>query len=286
MMAAGLAFSVMITLVKIARVELGPVEVVFWRAFASLPFAIALVWGRSLRVHNVRLLALRCALGLVAVFCFFTAAKQLMIADISLLSQLQPLAIAAIAPIALGAAERPGRLVWSLMLVGFAGCALILAPDLALGSIYGFLAVAGALCSAGAHICLRGLSRSDRPRVVVFHFHLVMTVVALVIMVVDSGELPIPPVHLLPHLIGIGFSASLGQMLMTHAYAEDRVSVVAAARYSSPVWGVLIDLTIFVVVPGWHVLVGGGLIVGAGLILVFLPTGRPAGRPTRRHGAE
>ena len=47
--------------------------------------------------------------------------------------------------------------------------------------------------------------------------------------------------------------------------------MVAAARYSSPVWAVLIDLVIFAAYPGWHVVAGGALIVGAGLILIFLP---------------
>ncbi|MCG8416505.1 MAG: DMT family transporter [Proteobacteria bacterium] len=274
MICAGLLLTVMITLVKTTRTELGTIEVVFWRGLISVPFTYLFAWRAGLRVHNVRLLVLRFALGFAAVVCLFTAAKGLWIADLSLLSQLQPLMIGFLAPLALGAEERPGRTVWILLVIGLIGCALIVAPDLAVGSIYGLLALIGAFLSAGAHVCLRGLARTDDARTVVFYFHAMLAGACFVIMAVDAGGVPeLPPLRLVPHLVGIGVTATLGQLLITRAYVEDRASVVAAARYASPVWAVIIDLIAFGVVPGLYVVVGGILIVGAGMWLIFLPAG-------------
>ncbi len=272
MICAGLMFSMMITLVKTARAELGAVEIAFWRAFISLPFTYVFAHRVGLRIHNVRVLVVRCVFGFTAVLFFFLAAKGLWIADISLLSQLQPLLVAILAPLALGAVERPGPLIWALMAVGFVGCALILAPDLAVGSVYGVYALIGAASSAAAHVCLRALMRTDDSRVVVFYFHAVLAVAFFGVMAVDSGGLPaLPSGDLLPILVGVGLTATAGQLLMTQAYAEDRAPVVAAARYSTPLWGVLIDLVIFGVLPDWNVWAGGALLISAGLALIFLP---------------
>ena len=72
-----------------------------------------------------------------------------------------------------------------------------------------------------------------------------------------------------PYVLGIGVTATGGQLLMTQAYAEDRAAVVAAASYTTPLWGVIADLLIFDLIPGSLAIVGGVIIVAAGLVLIF-----------------
>ncbi len=277
MIIAGLAFTVMVTLVKTVRDDLSPFEVVFWRGLVSIPLALAFACGTSLRLYNVGLFALRAVLGFIAMIGFFTAARGLLIADLSLISKLQPMVVAILAPLLLGIHERPSRLVWLLLGVGLAGCALLLAPDLAVGSPYGLWCLAGAVFSAGAHVAVRGLARTNDPRVLVFHFQLAMMVLALLAIVITTHDLPpLPRPALWPAVLGIGVSATLGQLFMTHAYARDRAAVVAAASYSAPIWGVAADLVVFAAVPGWHVIIGGVLIVGSGMVLVFAKEAPPA----------
>ena len=93
---------------------------------------------------------------------------------------------------------------------------------------------------------------------------------------VSTGGLPaIPPVSLWGWLLGVGGFATVGQLLLTRAYALDRAGVVAAASNISPLWAVLIDLALFATWPSTTALLGGALILTASLGLVFrrAPTG-------------
>ena len=277
---AGILFTIMVSLVKIARAELDTVEVVFWRGFVAVPLAYVVARPAGLRLHNVRLFMVRVGLGFAAMFCFFTAAKGLAVADLTLISKLQPIAIAIAAPFFLGASERSGKLVWLLMATGLAGSALILAPELSVGSTFGLWALSATMLAALAHIAVRALTRTDDPRVMVFYFMVGVMVLSTATMMIEGRGLPeVPDLHLWPYLVGIGVAATGGQLLMTKAYAVDRATVVAAASYSTPIWALIADLTIFATVPGWTTAIGGLVIVSAGLYLLFghgLPPEPPA----------
>ncbi|WP_428267002.1 DMT family transporter [Haliangium sp.] len=279
MIAAGLVFTVMLALVKSARAELSAFDVVFWRGLTAASLAYWLARGVSQRLPERRyaLLALRTVLGFAAMSCSFTAAKGIGIADLSLIAKMQPLIIALLAPLVLGSGERSGLRVWLLMLVGMCGCVVLLAPDLAVGSVYGLLALAGASFAALAKLCVRALAPVTAARTLVFYFQAGAMALALVAIAVLEHRLPVLPAPgLWPVLAGIGVTATLGQLLMTRAYAHDRAPVVAAATYTVPLWGLIADLVVFSLVPDWSVIAGGIIIMTAGLLLVFAPGPTPA----------
>lgn len=272
MTGAGLALTLMIAMVKAARTELGAFDIAFWRGITAAPLAfwMARQARGGLRLQRPGLLATRTLLGFGTLTCSFIAARYLAVADLMLIGKLQPLIVALLAPLVLGASERAGAMLWLLLLACLGGCALILAPDLAVGSVAGLLALAAAFLSAGAHLSVRRLIRDDDPRVVVLYFQLGVMALAVVAILIERGTLPRwPAAHLWPHLLGIGISATIGQLLLTRAYAEDRAALVAAAAYTTPIWAVLVDILVFATMPGWHVIVGGLLIVGAGLVMIF-----------------
>jgi drug/metabolite transporter (DMT)-like permease len=267
---SGVVFTIMVSLVKLAREELDALEVMFWRGVVAVPIAGLMARKVGLRLHNLRLFAVRALTGFAGMGGYFVAAKGLAVANLTLISLLRPMFIAILAPLTLGAAERAGPVVWLLLCAGLAGCALILAPDLAVGSSYGLWALGATVASSAAHVCVRGLARTDDSRVIVFHFQACVMVMAAAVLVAESHGLPgLPDAHLWPYLVGIGLTATAGQLLMTQAYAEDRASVVAAASYSSPIWGVFADLVVFAIDPSWHTIVGGGIIVATGTYLLF-----------------
>lgn len=276
MIAAGLAFTIMIAAVKIAREELGAFDVVLWRAGASVPIALAFAWRGGLRIHNRRAMVLRSLLGFGAMSCFFTAAKGLSLADLSLIGKLQPILVAFAAPWVLGRSERASRLVWIVLVCGIAGTALIISPDLKVGSFYGLWAIGATVCSAGAHITVRALSRTDKVGAIVFWYHALATVFALVALVIASHGVPaLPPLHLLPHLIVAGGMAAVGQLLMTRAYSLERAAPVAAASYATVLFGFVGDLIVFTQWPSLFAIIGGVLVVGGGLLLIFGPHSAP-----------
>jgi drug/metabolite transporter (DMT)-like permease len=272
MTAAGLVFTVMFALVKATREQLGAFDVVFWRGLAAsvVSFALAYHGTGGIRVRHRSLLVVRTVLGFAAMSCSFAAAKGLGVGDLLLIAKMQPLLIAILAPVLLGEGERAGGWVWVMLAAGLAGGVLLVAPDLALGSSYGALALLGAVLAAGAKVGVRAIVREDDARVVVFYFQAGAMVLAAASLAVIEGRLPVlPPAELWPHLVGIGITAAVGQVLMTQAYYHDHAPVVAAATYTAPIWGVLADIAVFASAPDWNVLAGGLLILGAGMVLVF-----------------
>jgi drug/metabolite transporter (DMT)-like permease len=305
MIVAALVFTVMVACVKIARLELTALEIVLWRSASSIPLAwllwrAPLVWSRgesgwtagsrpSLRLVGRRWFVVRLFLGFGAMLSFFTAARGLDVADLSLVSRLQPLVIVLLAPVVLGRTERSGGKTWGLLLLGLLGCAVLLGPELAVGSAYGAWALAAVLFSAAAHVCLRALGPTDDPRTIVLWFQCCVTVLALVTVVVQDGGLPVPPrAELWPAVLGVGALATLGQVIMTRAYALDRAAVVSAASHVSPLWAVGVDLLVFSVWPDGRTLLGGVIVLAAALGLVLLGSdavepvrpGVSSGRPT------
>ena len=272
MMLASLAFTVMVASVKHLRHELSALEVVLWRASLSVPLAAAMARGQVLSVRSPGLLTARVVLGFAAMACFFTAARGLSLADMSFLSKLQPVVIVLLAPVLLGGHERVGRSVLGVIVAGLIGTSLLLGPALAVGNHYGLWALSAAVFSSGAHLAVRALRKHASAPAIVFWFQLGSACLALLLMPLILGTGPHwPQARLWPALLVCGGAATLGQVLMTRAYAVEKASIVGASSYVAPVWGVVGDAMLFSVWPsptGW---VGGGLIVAAGLWLLRWP---------------
>ena len=276
---ATLSFCIMVASVKVARTELGALEIIAWRSIISIPLAAVFTWHAGLRVRRVPVLIARAGLGFLAMSFFFTATKGLPLADLTLLTRLQPVLIAFIAPLILGARERTGPLVYLALVVGLLGCGILIGPELAVGTRFGLWALAATVSSAFAHTAVRALGKTENPRTVVFWFQLSNLPLALLALFVLTGKgLSLPPMHLMGAVIVCGVAATVGQLLMTKAYQQDRATVVAAASYSGPLWSVALDLMVFGIVPGWTVAIGGALVVAAGFLLY---RGQADGAPDR-----
>jgi len=274
MILATVMFTCMISAVKYVRAEMGPFEVLIYRALVSLSLLWVIYRRRSLVIHNRRAMIVRAVLGFGAMVGFTTAAHGLSLANMSIVGKLQPLVIAVTAPWVIGASERPGRRTWLALLGGLLGASLILGPDLQVGSVYGMAALGATLSSALAHLAVRQLGKTDRAHAVVFWFHVAILCMALIgqLSIAHSVQLPAP--HLWLPLVLCGVCATAGQLLLTSAYAtEDSATSISAASYTAPLFGVVADLVAFGLWPDAVGILGGLLVVGAGLSLVL--TRRP-----------
>jgi drug/metabolite transporter (DMT)-like permease len=116
-----------------------------------------------------------------------------------------------------------------------------------------------------AVITLRLLARTDSNESMVFWFTATLALVA--------GLLSIPVWRALqwahwPLMAGVGITGALGQNLITQAFRRAPASVIAPFEYTALIWGVLLDLVIWQVLPGGITLVGGSIVIGAGLFLI------------------
>jgi drug/metabolite transporter (DMT)-like permease len=271
MIVATLVLTCMSGAVKVARAELDTLDIVVWRSVIAIPLAWWWARGATLRIEKKGLLGIRIGLGFVAMLCFFTALKELPLADTNMITKLQPVLIALGAPLFLGRKERADPKLWGLLIVGLVGTSILVAPDLMTGSIWGLWALASSIFSAGAHIALRGL-KEERSTTVVFWLQVAVFSLALVLSLITKGGITVPPAHIWPALIGVGVFATGGQLLMTKAYAIDKASRVAAVRFVGPVWGVAGDVLFFGGWPELHVWIGGVIVVSAGLYVTVQKT--------------
>ena len=261
-------FCIMAAAIKVARAELSALEIIAWRSTISIPLAAVFAWSSGFVVHNGPLLLARAGTGFVAMVCFFTAAKGMALADIALVGHLRPLWVAVLAPLLLGAREKTGPAVWVALGLGLVGSTVLIAPELSVGSRFGLWALIGTVFSALAHTAIRGLGRTEAPRTVVFWFQLSHLPFSVFGYWLWTGELPgVPPLHLLAPILGAGVAATIGQLLMTKAYQQDRATIVAAAAYTGPLWSVALDFTVFGLVPGWTLAIGGPLIMMSAVLL-------------------
>ena len=267
MFLAQVAFTIMLVFVKIVRQELSIFEVAFWRSLVAVPILMIMYRKVSWNVNDRQTIVLRVLLGFCALCCFYGAAKGLPIADLSLISKIQPILIALLAPILIGKSEKASHQLWGLMALAMIGCAILLAPSLEIGSQYGLLAVLAAIFSAHAHILIRIL-KDEHPGVIVLWFQAGSGIMAFLIALCTLEEIHLPPSHLYWPLVGVGLMAILGQLFMTLAYKHTKAATVAIASYSGPLVAVCADIIAFGIFPTWNVYVGGSIVVLAGILLM------------------
>ena len=221
MLASALAFSLMSLFVKLAGERLPTSEIVLARSLASLALSWILLrrkrmspWGQ-----DRRMLLLRGLLGFFALASFYTAVRELPLAEATLLHFLNPIATAVFAALFLG--ERAGPLTAAGLLLGLAGTALVAQPAQWFGveaealelSRLGVLAgLSGALFSGAAYTVVRRLVRREDPLVVVFYFPLV-AVPAVLPFVVEVAVWPTPLEWLWLALVGL--CTQVGQVELT-----------------------------------------------------------------------
>jgi drug/metabolite transporter (DMT)-like permease len=233
-----------------------------------LPFVLLpiLLRGRLARLRpvNLRLHLLRGALSVVMLGSFVYAVRESSLATTYSIFMCAPLVVAALSARMLG--ERVTRLQWTAIGVGLAGVLLMLRPDgaqwISVGSV---AAVVAAMCYSLAVITLRVLSRTDTTESMVFSFTFLLAVGAGLLSI--PGWTPVLWAHW-PLLAGVGLLGSLGQHFITEAFRNAPASVVTPFEYTALLWGVLLDLVVWGVLPGAVTLVGGAIVIGAGLFLI------------------
>ena len=270
---AAAAFVLMVSLVKICReAEISTRSIVFYRSFIVLPCCFFLCRRLSLQVYAKGFLVARCIFGFAAMTTSFAAMRWINVVEINLLFNLQPMLVAVCAPLILGTLERPNPKTLFALGAALCGSSIIIGPELLTTldttSQYRWLGLSlgaiGALCGAIAHVCLRGL-QSTPAIVTVTWFQLCIAVLAL--LPFDSEPLTQLSLDNAASyaLVGVGFCAFVGQLCLTKTYQLLPAVNASAIGYAAPVFGVLMDLTVFGALPSLPTIVGGLIIVASGL---------------------
>ena len=268
MLAAVGLFALMDAGLKLWSAHYPPLQVAALRGGASLPFvlcwALATVGARSLLRVRWPLHLLRAALGITMMAAFVYALRTLPLTTAYTIFFIAPLLITALSVPILG--ERVGPRRWTAIVVGFLGVLVVLRPTgEGLGSLAGLAVLLAALGYAVSAITVRVLARTDSSQAIV--------VWLLALMAFGAGLLALPhwvPIHAadLWLIAGVGVAGALGQYTITEAFRQGEASLIAPLEYSALLWGVLLDFSLWNVLPDALTWVGAAIIVLSGLYLM------------------
>lgn len=229
-------------------------------ARAGLVCLFALVLARLGRVRLVaagsRMLWMRSIAGSLSMVCTFYAFGQLHVAEVMTLTNTFPVWVALLSWPLLG--RLPRGPVWLAVLCAVVGVFFIYQPVGSPNHLALLLCLAAALFTSFAMLGLHHLGDLDS-RAVVVHFSAVAFAFCLTSFCVfprthDLSEAFQPVVALL--LLGIGISATLGQLCLTWAFTSGAPTKVSVVALTQIIWAIL-----FEGIPGGTALVGIALVV-------------------------
>jgi drug/metabolite transporter (DMT)-like permease len=209
-------------------------------ARASLPLLFGIIIARAAGARLVflrpRTLWIRSIAGSISLVCTFYALTQIPVADVFTVTNMFPIWVAVLSWPLLG--EPPPRSVWLSVACGIAGVWLIQEKPFAGVNWIILLAVAASFSTAVAMLGLHRLRELDIWAIVV-HFSAVALCFCLVVVFVHVMAYPgAAQISGLDGrvwwlLLGIGVSATVGQLCLTKAFVAGtpgKVSVVALAQ--------------------------------------------------------
>jgi drug/metabolite transporter (DMT)-like permease len=277
MIGSALMFALMGAAVKIASRTLGNAEIVFFRSLLGLvalaPW-IAPLGLRGLRTSRPGEHLIRGVAGVSTMACFFYAIAHMRLPDAVLLNYSLPLFMPFVEAAWLGE-KVPRRLFWPVA-VGFAGIVLILKPGSGVFQPVALVGVLAALFASVAQVGIRQLTRTEPLVVIIFYFGLVSTLLSAVPAAL-SWRTPRGPEWWV--LIAIGALGSVGQILLTGAYASAPAARVGPFIYSSVVFAGLLEWALWKSVPDALSIVGMIVVAMAGVLALRIGAEAPQPGP-------
>ncbi len=261
MIGAGASFAIMIVIVRHVSAELHPFQIAFFRNLFGmafmLPWIIRTGW-EGLRTERFGLHLFRALIGLGAMLCFFSAISLIPVAEVTALTFTAPLFATVGAALVLGEKVRLRR--WTATAVGFIGALVILRPGAAMVTPAALVALTSAAFMAVAILTVKTLSRTENPNAIVLYMGLLLTPLSFVAAVFVWTP---PMLETWPWLVAMGLAATLGQLMMTRAFAAAEASAVLPFDFARLVFVAILGFLLFGERPDLWTWIGAAVIIAA-----------------------
>ena len=246
-------------------------QIIFLRfSLALIPCAFMVYQSGGLHTLKTSTLKLHFFSGLLAVVdlaLLFTSFKKLPLADANAICFSTTFFVTLMSyPIL---KEKVGIHRWIAVILGFIGILIMANPS---GELFNYSALMCLMFAVGDSVLMifaRLLSRSNHSNTIVFYCSFFAASVTLCFM---------PFVWVTPSfadflkLAFLGIGAGSAQILLTYAYRYAQASQVAPVIYTSILWSTLYGYFIWQEIPSRDAIIGGVVIICAGLYLVYQET--------------
>ncbi|CUA86325.1 Uncharacterized membrane protein [Gulbenkiania indica] len=266
MLVAALLFAWMSVFVKWGAERFSATELLFYRTligWVGIGTVLA-IRRQPLGTHHIGAHLKRSAAGYLSLLLYFYALVHLPIATAVTLNYTSSLFFALLCVWLLR--ERLSARVSLALVLGFAGIIVLLKPTLSGDAWFAGVMGLGSGLSAGLAVFqVRELGKLGEPEWrTVFFFTGFCTLMGLGTMLFLPVH-PLSPESLGP-LLGIGVTATLGQLAMTRAYREGQKFLVATFGYVTVVFSALLGLLFWGDPLGLDALLAIGLIIFSGVL--------------------
>jgi drug/metabolite transporter (DMT)-like permease len=267
-----LIFIVMSSLIKAAGMPAG--QSVFFRSFFAIPVIVGWLALRGelvtgFRVQNPFGHFWRGFAGTSAMGLGFAGLAYLPLPEVTAIGYAAPLLTVVFAAMFLGEEVRLFRI--SCVALGLLGVLVVLSPNLSVhatttATLGAVLVLTGAVFSALAQVFVRKLVTTEKTPAIVFYFSVTSTLLSL--LTIPFGWV-MPSSQQAALLVGAGLLGGLGQIFLTSSYRWADASLVAPFDYASMIFALLIGYFIFAETPSVTMLAGAGLVILAGVLIIW-----------------
>lgn len=271
-------FVTMAALIKATSEDVPTGQAIFFRSFFALP--VIFLWlslrgelATGLRTKRPMGHVWRGLIGACGMGFGFSSLGYLPLPDVTAIGFAAPLLTVILGAVVLGERVRVYRM--SAVLLGLIGVAVILSPRLTIFSgdvmedaaqIGVVLVLISAFFRALAQIHIRRLAQTEETAAIVFYFSMTTTVLSL--LTLPFGWV-VPDGSVIAMLICAGLVGGVAQIFITSAYRFADTALIAPFDYASILFAMTIGYVFFGDVPTAQMLVGSGIVIFAGLLIIW-----------------
>lgn len=270
-------FTVMAAVLKATAAAVPAGEQMFFRSLFAIPVILGwLAWrgalATGLRTRDPMSHVYRGIVGSLAMGTGFAGLGMLPFPEATALGYAMPLLTVIFAGMFLGERVRGFRL--SMVTIGLAGVVIVLSPRLSVDTVGASMAeklgavltLSGAAFGALAQIFISRMVATEGTAAVVFWFSVTATVLSLVTLpfgwtVPDAGTAAL--------LVCCGLMGGAAQIMLTASYRHADASLVAPFDYASMVMALAIGWFVFGEGTSPRMLAGAGVIIAAGVAIIW-----------------
>jgi drug/metabolite transporter (DMT)-like permease len=270
MLVSTVGFAVMHAAIRHVSEEIHPVQAAFFRNFFGLLFFAPILMRSGLgfmRTSRLPLHALRSAINVVAMFCFFTALSITPLAKVTALGFSAPIFAALLGLFFLREKLRLRR--WIAIFCGFLGMLIIVRPGMVVLDPGTLLVLASAVLWGVTLIIIKMLSRTESSLAITGYMTVFLSVLSF------GPALYVwktPDAQTWAWLAFIGVVGTFAQLTLTESFRLAETTVVMPFDFMKLVWAVLIGVLAFAEYPDFYTLIGALVIFSSAFFIAYRET--------------